>query len=234
MDTSFLRELAENINLSFRSHAETDRESLVRLLDKKISAEKTDTVFKMYLTCFDAKSVANAIKPKGMEEIVLAVKNLFRSSECLYEVTVGSNRCDMVLFLDDQIIAVEVKSAQDKIRTVQSQLDSYTMWANRIFLAYDTKHGKAVNQLCLKEKGIGLIEFEKGTAKVVQDATYAKKDVEYLLSLMTYNYLRRSTQKLKIASAGRKQDMAKHFVEKLTEEEATEVFREYLRTRALR
>jgi hypothetical protein len=37
MDTSFLRELAENINLSFRSHADTDKDDLVKLLEKKIS-----------------------------------------------------------------------------------------------------------------------------------------------------------------------------------------------------
>jgi hypothetical protein len=80
MNASFLRELAENINLSFRSHSDTDKETLVKLLEKKISSEKADIIFKMYLTCFNAQEIAQAIKPKGMEEIVIAVEKFFKLS----------------------------------------------------------------------------------------------------------------------------------------------------------
>jgi len=234
MDTSFLRELAENINLSFRSHAETDKDALVKLLDKKISPEKTDTIFKMYLTCFDAKTIAKVVKPKGMEEIVLAVKNLFCSSECLHEVTVGSNRCDMVLFSNNEIVGVEVKSAQDKLKTVRSQINSYATWANRVFLAYDKKHRKSVSQLGLDKNGVGLIEFDKGTVRVVNNAVYEEKDVRLLLALMGYNFLVKRTRKLKIVPKGRKQDIANRLAEKISKEEAIEVFKDYLRHRALR
>jgi hypothetical protein len=234
MDTAFLRELAENINLSFRSHAETDKDALVKLLDKKISPQRTDTVLKMYLTCYDAKYVAKVIKPKGMEEIVHAVKNLFCSSECIYEVTVGSNRCDMVLFLDDEIISVEVKSSQDKLRTVRSQIDSYAMWANRVFLAYDKKHKKSVGQFCLDNNGLGLIEFDNGTVRIVHNAVYEEKDVKVLLSLMTYNYLGKSAQKFNIVPTGRKRDIANSLAEEISKKEAIKIFKEYLRHRAFR
>jgi len=234
MDTSFLRELAENINLSFRSHAETDKDTLVKLLHKKMSPEKTDTIFKMYLTCFDAKTVAKVVKPKGMEEIVLAVKNLFGSSECLYEVTVGSNRCDMVLFSDNEIVGIEVKSAQDKLKTVRSQINSYATWANRVFLAYDKKHRKSVSKFGLDKKEVGLIEFDKGSARIVNNAVYEEREVRLLLALTTYNCLIKQTRRFRIVSKGRKQDIANRLAEKISKEEAIEVFKDYLRHRALR
>jgi hypothetical protein len=50
MNSEFLRELAENLNLSFRSYTDTDKTTLVKLLDKKIDQGKTEIIFKMYLT----------------------------------------------------------------------------------------------------------------------------------------------------------------------------------------
>lgn len=234
MNVSFLRELAENINLSFRSHTETDKETLVKLLNKKISPEKADVVFKMYLACFDAKDVAKVIGPKGMEEIVNAVKRIFNRSECLHEVTVDSRRCDIVFLSDDETIAVEVKSAQDKMKTVASQLDSYMKWANKVFLAYDVKHRSDVEQLGVAEKEIGLIEFDKGKTQLRHDASYAGKNAEYRLSLMTYDYLRRITKAFGVGLEGSKQDLARRLVEQVSSKEAQAIFRDFLRTRALR
>jgi len=75
MNMPFLRESAENINLSFRSHADTDKETLVNLLDRKIGPEKADTVFKMYLTCFDAKEVTKVIKLRGCKKLSVRSRN---------------------------------------------------------------------------------------------------------------------------------------------------------------
>jgi len=235
MNTLFLRQLAENINLSFRSHADTDKETLVKLLDKKISQEKADTVLKMYLTCFDAKDVAKAIKPKGMGEIVIAVEKFFESSsDCLYEVTVGSRRCDVVLFKDDDVIAVEVKSAQDRMKTAISQLKYYATWANKVFLAYDLRHRRMVDKLGVREKGIGLLEFNKGNIELVHDASLNEKNVEYLLSIMTYAYLRKVAKNFNVRIDGTKHDMAKRLSHKILTSEAKAIFRDFLKTRTLR
>jgi hypothetical protein len=234
MNTSFLRELAENINLSFRSHTNTEKETLVKLLNKKISPEKADIVFKMYLTCFDAKDVAQVIRPKGMEEIIIAVERIFNRSECLYEVTVDSRRCDVVFLFNDETIAVEVKSAQDKMKTVTSQLDSYMDWANKVFLAYDVKHRSSVEKLGIAEKGIGLIEFNKGKTQLRRDASCAEKNAEYRLSLMTYDYLRKTAKTFGVGSEGRKQDLARRLIEQISQKEAQAIFRDFLKTRALR
>lgn len=234
MNADFLRELAENINLSFRSHAETDKETLVRLLTKKIRSEKAETILKMYLTCFDAKDVAKAIKPKGMEEIILATEQLFRASNCLYEVTVGARRCDLVLFVDDEIIAIEAKSAQDQMKSATSQLSYYGIWANKVFLAYDSKHARTVDKLGLAEKGIGLLEFNRGNIKMTRDAIFQEKNPESYLSLMTYRHLRKVARTFNVVSEGTKQDITKRLILKLSISDPKAIFREFLKARSLR
>lgn len=236
MNTAFLRELAENINLSFRSHAETDRGTLVKLLDKKISPEKADTVFKMYLTCFNAQEVAQIIKPKGMEEIVVAVKNFFKASfsACLYEVTIGSRRCDIVFLIKDKIIAVEVKSSQDQMKSADSQLKDYATWANEVFLAYDTKHRRMVDGLGFREKGIGLLEFSNEKIRLIENASFQEKDSEYFLSLLTYAYLTKIARQFNVSAEGKKRDIAKKLSREISTNTAKTIFKDFIKTRALR
>lgn len=236
MATSFLRELAENINLSFRSHADTDKDALVKLLDRKISSDKAETIFKMYLTCFNASDIAQAIRPKGMEEIVIAVQKFFRLStvDCLYEVTVGARRCDIVLFIKDDVIAVEVKSAQDQMKTATSQLDYYSTWADKVFLAYDSKHRRTVDKLCLGEKGIGLLEFDKGNLKLMQNASFQEKGADCFLSLMTYDYLRSIARASNVRVEGKKREIAERVSRTVPSLQAKAIFKNFLKKRALR
>jgi hypothetical protein len=234
MNVVFLRELAENINLSFRSHSCSDKASLVRLLDKKISADKTETVLKMYLTCCDAKDIAQAIKPKGMDEIAAKVKRLFNTPECLYEVTVGSNRCDLVFLVEEEIVAMEIKSGQDSMKNALSQLKSYAQWANRVFLAYDIKHKPIVDQSGLSEKGIGLIEFNRGTVNIKKQAVSEEKNIETVLSLVTYDRLVKLARTNNIRSTGSKQEIALELKQHLSKKQLLEFFNNYLKSRALR
>ncbi len=234
MNTSFLRELAENINLSFRSHAETDKQTLVNLLDKKISPEKADLLFKMYLSCLDAKEIAEAIRPKGMEEIVIAVKRYFKtSSDCLYEVTVGSRRCDIVLFVDGQIIAVEVKSAQDQLKSAISQLRDYSTWANKVYLAYDSRHRNSIAKLGIKELNVGLLEFNNDKIQLIKESQYREHELSKLFALMTYDYLINTAKKHSIDVKGKKRNIAKALCLKVSGVEASEIFKKFLKMRAL-
>jgi hypothetical protein len=235
MNTSFLRELAENINLSYRSHAETDRETLVNLLDKKISPEKASVLFKMYLSCVDAKEVAELIRPKGMEEIVIAVKRFFKlSTECLYEVTVSSRRCDIVIFVNGSIVAIEVKSAQDQLKNAVNQLSDYSTWANKVYLAYDSKHKRAIEKLGIRELNIGLLEFKSGKMQMIKDSSYIEHESSKLLSLVTYEYLAKIAKSNMIGTRGKKVDIAKALCFKLSEKEILNIFRNFLKNRTLR
>lgn len=233
MDISFLRELVKGINLSFRFQGNKSKDALLKILQRKLDAEKMDIAFKMYLVCYEAEDVAQMIKPKGMSEIVETVETLFGAPEYLHEVTVGSRRCDLVFFFENDVNAVEVKSSLDKISNAPDQLEYYKKWANKVYLAYDVKHRQRVKRLSLIEKGIGLLEFTNGEINNIYDASFQEKYKADLLSLMTYNYLRKIAVTSKVDLKGGKRAIAKRLSQKITLKETKNLFKEFLRTRAL-
>jgi len=233
MNTAFLRELAEGINLSFRFHGDKNKDALLRILQRKLDAEKMGIVFKLYLTCFEAKDIVQVIKPKGMSEIVEKLESFFSASEYLHEVTVGLRRCDLVFFSADHINAIEVKSALDKPKRALDQLEYYKKWANKVYLAYDVQHNKTVKRLTLKENGVGLIQFSNGRIQLINEATFQEQNKVSLFSLMTYNYLRKIARNFGISLKGGKQAISKRLDNVVTESEVKAFFRDFLRTRAL-
>jgi len=233
MDVSFLRELVEGINLSFRFHGDKGKDALLRILHRKLDAEKIEIAFKMYLVCYKAKDVIPVIKPKGMSEIVETVEAFFKAPEYLHEVTVGSRRCDLVFFSENNINAIEVKSSLDKISHALAQLEYYKKWANRVYLAYDAKHRQRVKRLPIVKKGIGLLEFTKGEINNIHDAPFQEKHKVDLLSLMTYSHLREIAVPFKVNLKGEKRAIAKRLSEKITLDETKNLFGDFLRARAL-
>lgn len=233
MELSFLRELAEGINLSFRFHGDKSKDALLKILKRKLDAEKMDIAFKMYLICYQAKDVVQIIKPKGMSEIVETAKTFFKASEYLHEVTVGSRRCDLVFFSGKDINAIEVKSSLDKLTSALDQLEYYRKWANRVYLAYDVKHRRTVRRLPFIEKGFGLLEFARGDMRAIYEASFQEKQKVDLLSLMTYNYLRKIASSFEIDLKGGKRIIAERLSQKFTLGEAKRLFQGFLRARAL-
>lgn len=233
ISTPFLRELVEEINLSFRLHSDKTKDALLKILCRKLDAEKIDTAFKLYLMCYEAKDVARIVKPKGMSEIVSAVEEFFNKSEVLHEVTVGLRRCDLVIFSGNDINAIEVKSSLDKLSSAVDQLEYYASWANKTYLAYDVKHKQNVKRLSSMEKGFGLLEFMKGEIECIQEASSQEVCKNKLFSVMTYNYLRKIAIAFKVDLKGGKHQIAESVSEKVTQDEARSLFREFLRTRAL-
>jgi hypothetical protein len=233
MNTPFLRELAEGINLSFRLHSGKDKDALLKILQRKLDAEKMETAFKLYLIGYDAKDVVKIVKPKGMSEIVKAVRKFFRESEFLSEVTVGSRRCDLVFFSGDGINAVEVKSSLDKPSSALEQLDYYKKWANRVYLAYDVKHKQTVERLSLIKKEFGLLEFRKGEIHNVHEVPSQERCKDELFPLMTYNYLRKMAVAFEVDLKGGKQQVAERMSLRVSQDEAKKLFRGFLRTRTL-
>jgi len=214
MDVSFLRELVEGINLSFRFHGDKGKDALLRILQRKLDAEKIDVAFKMYLVCYEARDVIPLIKPKGMSEIVETVKSFFKASE--YSIN-----------------AVEVKSSLDNISHALAQLEYYKKWANQVYLAYDVKHRQRVKRLPIVKKGVGLLEFTKGEISNIHDASFQEKHKVDLLSLMTYSNLRKIAVTFKVDLKGGKRAIAKRLSRKIILDETKSLFRDFLRARAL-
>lgn len=232
-DSSFLRNLVERVNLSFRYHGDKSAEELMRILQKKLGAEKLDMLFKMYLTCYELEDIVQAVKPKGMSEIVSALGSFFGDSEHLEEVTVGLRRCDIVILSGANTIAIEVKSSLDKVSGALAQLAYYKKWANEVYLAYDVQHEDMVMKLPFIENGIGLLKFSKRKIYLIHKSPFYAKEKTTLLSLMTYKYLKKIASSYKVKLEGGKQAISQRLGNLITQYEVQGLFQDFLRSRAL-
>ena len=233
LDISFLRSIAEGINLSFRYYGDKSKEDLLNIINRKLDTENRDVIFKMYLTCYEADKIIYKIKPKGMSEIVGAIEKFFKKEEYLYEVTVGARRCDVVFFSDNDIIAIEIKSSLDNVIGALDQLNYYKKWADKIYLAYDIKHIKTIEKLSIEDFGIGLLEYSNGEIKLINKPHFQNHNSIYRLSFMTYNYLRNIAKKHQVDLDDGKQAISMRLKEKISDNEAKKIFQTFLKERTL-
>lgn len=232
-DTPLLRSLAESLNLSYRYYGDKNKDDLLKIIYRKLDPDKRKIFINMYLMCYELDDIIERIKPSGMSEIVEAVEKFFNKDEYLHEVTVGSHRCDVIFFSDMDINAIEIKSSLDKINTAFDQLNYYKKWANKVYLAYDIKHKKTICKMPFKKLGIGLLEHSKGEIIFINKSNFQYHDKINLLTYMTYNYLRKIAKKYKVNLKGGKQDISRKLSEKITDNEAKKIFKNFLRARAL-
>lgn len=231
-DSNFLKELAKHINVAYRHYGHEHKSTLVKTLSRKLNSESIETVVKMYLLCFDAKEIAQKVKPSGMREIVEALTSHFGSGEYLYEVKVGSRVCDVVLLLDNETIAIEIKSALDKVSYVTEQVAYYKSWANRVYLAYDIHHRQKVEELSLCTQGIGLLEYSKNGIEEKCVATFRFLDAVDFLQFMTYRQLRYVAKRFDVTFDGKKEEIARRLSQKIIHNHAQQLFQDFLRNRS--
>jgi hypothetical protein len=91
-----------------------------------------------------------------------------------------------------------------------------------------------VDQSGLSEKGIGLIEFNRGTVNIKKQAVSEEKNIETVLSLVTYDRLVKLARTNNIRSTGSKQEIALELKQHLSKKQLLEFFNNYLKSRALR
>jgi len=232
-DSSFLRSLAEGVNLSFRYHGDKTVQDLMRILRKKLGSEKMNMVFKMYLACYELEDIIQMVKPKGMSEVVSAIESFFGDCEHLEEVTVGLRRCDIVVLSGINTIAIEVKSSLDKVSGALAQLEYYRKWASEVYLAYDEQHDETVRKLPFVENGFGLLQFSKHRINLTQKSSFHPPEKATLLSLMTYRYLKEIALTYGVKYEGGKQVISQRFSSMISQYEAQGFFQEFLKSRAL-
>jgi len=227
-DSHFLSDLAKETSLSFRNYKEKDRSSLLKTLSHRFDYETVDRIVKMYLLCLDAKDVANMVKTNGMQGIIEAIPDFFGSKEYFYEVSLGKRICDLVFIKDKEVIAIEVKSASDKVSRSIEQVDYYKLWADRVYLAFDIKHRKKVQELSLYDKGIGLLEYADGKLRTQCEAQLTIPESGVRLGFLTYKYLRVLARSLGIKPKGSKKEILKKLGENISKENAQQIFINFL------
>lgn len=229
---AFLRDLAEKINFSYRHYGHKSKSDLLKTLSNKLNFESVDAIVKMYLLCLDAEDVVREIKPATKEEIAKAVSVFFGSGESLRETSVGNRICDVVLLMSDEVIAIEVKSAVDRVSRAFEQVTHYKLWANKVYLAYDLKHKRKVKELALCDKGVGLLEYSEGEIKEECKALPYKPDNVTLFEFMTYQYLKKTARYFGVTVKGKKKEIAARLNKKVSREKTQKLFQHFLTSRA--
>lgn len=232
-DFNFLRTLAEKINLSYRYHGSKNKASLVQTLSKKFDSKTVDWIVKMYLLCYDAEDVAKKVGPNGMDDIVKLLPDFFGAGEFFCEVSVGRRICDAILLKDKEVIAIEVKSASDDVSRAVDQAEYYSLWANRVYLVYDSTHAQKVIRLFEDQDSIGLLEYKERRLAIQRKAALNFPDLTVLLSFASYKYLRNLARNLKICGKGTKQEMSKRITNILSKNQIQQYFMEFLRDKAI-
>ena len=229
-DTTFLQELATEINLC-NCYYEPDKERLVKVLSNKLKVEDVKTLTNLNESGNKVKDIAEKIRPKSMYDIETAVKGFFGENEYYYEIDVNGRKCDMVYFSNDEIIAIEIKSAQDKVSKAMEQIPLYMQWADRVYLVYDVGHRKRVMQMSFTKNGVGILEYDNGNVHLILDARMQKTNPQTLLTLMTYNDLTKLARKHHIKISGKKIEIAKKLSRLLLKNIIHKYFQEYLKRR---
>lgn len=229
--TEFMIKLAEELNGeyfgSYRDYQNYSRDKLLDIVSNKLTVEEIENVRSGYLLCKDAAEIASDIKPTDTKEIRALVGEHF-DQQPVFEAKVDGRYCDIVL--PESLIAIEIKSARDKIDRAVDQVEDYATWADKVYLAYDQTHKESIPPE-LVESGTGLLEVTDGELTEVQEASESPKGKEELLPKFTRQYLRNIAKNHDLAYSGNKDKVIKRIEPNLSEDTVREEFKEFLKQR---
>lgn len=228
----FLTDLAFQIELLPKNHWSREKEKIAVALSKKLSKIETEYVFRSYLLCLNARKIVETLSPYKLEELTKIVKSFLRCDEYLQEIVVGKLRCDLVGIRGSDALAIEIKSANDKLQRALNQVKYYQLWAKEVYLAYDSKHAKRVGKLPFRQLGIGLIEISNsGNVKLESAPERNVTNGNTVLSMLPLERLKKAAIHLGISTAADREELVKSLLCGLKEKEIDEWFVSHLRTK---
>lgn len=228
--TEFLREFAQGLNgkssTSTKSYRGMGRENLLDVLSNKLTVDEVESTVKYYNICLPGEDVASKLNPASIADIRSALERYFQN-EGIGEVKMGDRKCDLVF--PDELIAVEIKSARDKISRAAKQTEDYLQWAEIVYLAYDSKGNRSLANHEMPEQ-VGLLEYEGGTITEVLQASKTQLPIEDSLSWMNYGYLEKICRSRNIDTGKSKSEMVEVLSSVLTHDEARLLYKIYMGT----
>jgi len=162
-----------------------------------------------------------------MDSIVKTIPDFFKAENAFYEVRLGKKTCDVILVKDNEVIAIEVKSASDNISRAVNQTKYYSLWANRTYLAHDGKHHQKVKRLFKQHNKIGLLEYSNGVINIQRQASFNSLDFNMLLSFTSYKYLCNVARKFAVDVHGTKKSISQKLSQVLSSNEIQQLFVNY-------
>lgn len=229
MNTDFLRELASTLLLQYRDYSKYEREDIIKILDKKLTADDIDIVSDLYSLCVPPRKIAEKIKREDMFNVRKAVEMFFSGKDFLHEVLIDSRKCDVVFCDGGSVVAIEIKSGNDKIKRAIEQTNFYKRWANEVYLAFDRSHKNFVLQSDFVSNGVGLLEYSEGKIHQLREASHQKINSYNRLLFITYRDLAKTARNANVNFKGTKKEIAMKVSKKLSPDVIDKLFCDYLR-----
>lgn len=223
----YLLKLARHLNQRKRSYSNLSHDDLLTRVSRKLTVDDVELVLEEYEDGTEPYEVAEKITPAPPREIRKAVEDYF-DKQGVYEVKIGGRWCDIVF--PDELIAVEIKSARDRVDDAVDQVNYYKQWADEVYLAYDEEHSENVPEE-IRKNGVGQLEFQEGSIERVKDAKQGTVDPESRLEWMTYRALTGYARNNNIRVNGGKENIAKHLASHISKSDSRDIFQDYLESR---
>jgi len=226
LDSLFLKRLSLGLGLSLRTD---DHRLLVKTLSQDLTAIEGRTAFLSYLLCKDPSEVSSILL-RNRQEKLRSVSNLLGPGELLFEVSVGTRTCDLVLIGSD-IIAIENKNPTDNVRPAKHQTQDYLSWADRVYLMIDSRKRESIISLAIDNR-VGIIEVFDRELLVYKQAVSVVHDPGQLCALMTYEWILRLARLKEVSQRGTKNQIIQRLVTHLETRDFRNFFSQFLRHRA--
>jgi hypothetical protein len=228
-DYDFLYTLTKEVNLAYRNYNYPSKSYLINLLSSKFDSKAIKEIVDLYMLCFDAEYVANMVKPDSVGKITNSIKEFFEQNQVIYEVPLGKRTCDIIIIKNNEINAIEIKSARDKIVSAIEQLKYYQLWSNKVYLVYDEVHKNNINRY--KNTDFGLLEYSHGIIREIQVPKYNSLQKEVILNFMSYSFIRKMMSYYRLKRVNGKKEMVKELNKKISNESIQNLFINYLNSK---
>lgn len=125
---------------------------------------------------------AENIKAKVIDWLLTCQKDILIGNEIMY----GTSRkvVDLLAIIDNKAIAIEIKSASDKLNRLQDQLEEYYKVFDKVIIITSTSHLNSIKQII--PKGTGIYTISNGKIRKINapflNRNQSKLEILYTIS----------------------------------------------------
>lgn len=208
VDYEFLDSFVLSYNNKPRYHSFGSKESLVAFCSKKFNEGQVAEIFDSFKLGMSPILAANGMKELSGRELGAMFIEKFKPKDYMFEVSLGSNICDLVL-LDRKrnLVAIEIKANGDDLSRAPEQCRAYTKWADYVYIMVDEKKVQAAKSML--PRWVGLISFIGARNRLYMNAPQerARPDISFILENISKEKLEALARMYKVKVSGNKADL---------------------------
>jgi hypothetical protein len=205
IDDNYIRQvlLATN-NIPRYEIFSKSNQSLIKFASKKFTKEQIDIIRRSFVYNKSANNVGSMFREKNGRELGDIFIEFIRPVAFRKEFRAYNRVCDIAyLNSEGSLIAVEIKANGDKIKNAIDQCNSYSRWANFVYLLIEEKKIKELSRVKLPNH-TGIFVFDGINFKKIKEAKRLEHEFENYLVLLNASSLRRLASKFHLTAKGKK------------------------------